>query len=120
MSDISKVNEMLYREVGERTVAVEEWRQLEHANDTDCTQVPMAVPLSWDTPSGEQTVYATKKPLGIQFRAEFPLKVKREPEGHGKEIGIRLGWVLKRINGIDVTTMSDINKVNEVLYREVG
>merc|ERR1719446_268812 len=92
-----------------------------NGNDSsEVPKVPVGVPLVWDTPTGERTVYATKKPLGVQFRAEFPLRVKREPIGHGKEIGVELGWILKRVNGIDVTVMTDIRKVNEILYREVG
>jgi len=112
--NMEEVNEILYREVGEKTMPVEELRR--HSLDP----VPRGVPLIWDTPSGERTVYARKKPLGVQFKAEFPLKVKREPEGHGKNIGIEVGWILKSVNGVDVTTMRDIKKINELLYSEVG
>merc|ERR1712070_540858 len=88
--------------------------------ETSTTPVAKGVSLTWDTPDGEQTVLATKRPLGVQFLAEFPLKVKREPEGHSKEIGVKKGWILKSVNGIDVTAMHDIAKVNEILYREIG
>merc|ERR1719235_1243691 len=115
MTDIRKVNEILYREVGEKTVPVEQWNQ--KAMEEQRTK---GIPLIWDTPKGRRVVYATRKPLGVQFRAEFPLKIKREPEGHGKEIGIKIGWILKSVNGFDVMTMTDIKKVNEILYREVG
>lgn len=116
MTDIKKVNEILYREVGEKTVPVEEWNQAL----TEPLRIPKGVPLVWGTPNGEQTVHASRKPLGVQFRAEFPLRVKREPEGHAREIGIKVGWILKSVNGFDVTAMTDIKKVNEILYREVG
>jgi len=115
MTDIRRVNEILYREVGEKTVPVEEWNQKAMEE-----QWIKGIPLIWDTPKGRRVVYATKKPLGVQFRAEFPLTIKREPEGHGKEIGLQVGWVLVEVNGTDVTAMTDINKVNEILYREVG
>merc|ERR1712232_1169212 len=88
--------------------------------DMGLENLPNGVPLVWDTAHGQRTVYATKKPLGVQFRAEFPLKVKREPEGHGKDIGIQMGWILRSVNSIDVTAMTDIGRVNEILYREVG
>merc|ERR1712232_1176471 len=118
MTDIRKVNEILHSEVGEKTVPVEEWNQ--DLLPTEPSRMPIGVPIVWNTPNGDQTVYATRKPLGVQFRAEFPLKIKREPEGHGKEIGIKVGWILKSVNGFDVTAMTDIKKVNEILYREVG
>jgi hypothetical protein len=78
------------------------------------------VPLIWDTLNGSKTVYATKKPLGVQFRAEFPLKIKCEPLGHGKELGLEVGWTLRSVKGVDVSKMTDIKKVNELLYQEVG
>jgi hypothetical protein len=56
----------------------------------------------------------------VQFRAEFPLKIKREPVGHGKELGLEVGWTLRSVNGVDVSKMTDIKKVNELLYREIG
>jgi hypothetical protein len=122
MNNINKVNEILYREVGEKTVPTEQWRQtaIEHSPEDAMEPQPKTVSLTWDTPAGEQTVYATKKPLGIQFKAEFPLQVKQEPQGHGKELGIKVGWILKCINGADVTVMSDINKVDQILHREIG
>jgi hypothetical protein len=118
--DFAEVRDILRKEVGEKTIPLEEWRRSELDAETQNSMVAGGVPLIWDTPDGERTVYATKKPLGVKFNAEFPLKVKREPEGHSKEIGIKKGWILKFVNGIDVTAMNDIAKVNEILYKEVG
>jgi hypothetical protein len=143
---IKEVNDILYREVGEKTVPLDQWRK--HAMDPEYSDgllsariaavtslllqpekmdpelpssvPPSGVPLVWDTPDGERTVHARKKPLGIQFKAEFPIIVDRKPVGHAEEIGIEIGWILKSVNGIDVATMQGISDVSEILYREVG
>jgi hypothetical protein len=116
MTDMNQVNEILYREVGEKTVPITQWSRPEPASERD----HKVVALTWDTPDGVRIVYARKKPLGVDFRAVFPLKVKREPEGHGKELGIEVGWILKAINGLDVSVMTDMSQLNEILYKEVG
>jgi hypothetical protein len=118
--DFAEVNNILYKEVGEKTIPLDQWKRSALDAEARDSMVAGGVPLIWDTPDGERTVYATKKPLGVQFKAEFPLKVKREPEGHSKELGVKKGWILKSVNGIDVTAMNDMAKVNEILYKEVG
>merc|ERR1740138_105756 len=118
--DIGEVNDILYREVGEKTIPLDKWRQSGLDAEEENASASLGVSLTWDTPDGERTVYATRRPLGVQFQAAFPLKVKREPEGHSKDIGVKKGWILKLVNGIDVTAMHDIAKVNEILYREIG
>merc|ERR1711988_1320611 len=118
MTDIGKVNEILYREVGEKTLSVEQWNDA--LVESEFPAPSKGIPLKWDTPRGPRTVYATKKPLGVQFSAEFPLKIKRSPVGHGKDLGLEVGWILTSVNGIDVTAMTDISKVSEILYSEVG
>lgn len=79
-----------------------------------------AVPLVWDTPDGERTVYATKGKLGVKFHAKFPLEVKCQPEGHGKELGIDAGWILKSVNGVDVTPGTDIDSVLRLHAKMTG
>jgi len=128
--DISQVSEVLYKEVGVETTPFV-------GESKPGKKPPLGVPLVWDTQQGERTVYATKKPLGVRFHAEFPLKVKHEPVGHGKELGIEMGWILKSVNGTivtgpsgfdpvlrlhgrDASCPSDLKTVDEVLYREVG
>jgi len=77
------------------------------------------VPMTWDTPRGDVTVHAIMKPLGLKFPSEVPLKISEEKEGHGKEIGVEVGWSLKNINGVDVSKMTDFTEVNSVLHAHV-
>lgn len=80
---------------------------------------PAGLPLVWQTHRGEQTTYATKKPLSICFDRDLPLKVT-EAEGHGKAIGISVGWILNAVNGIDVIEFSSFDEVEAVLQREIN
>jgi hypothetical protein len=76
--------------------------------------------MVWETPEGERTVYATRKPLGVEFHPNFPLTVKREPEGHGKELGVQVGWVLKLVNGVAVKPHSETDSVLRLHGRRSG
>jgi hypothetical protein len=79
----------------------------------------LEVPMTWGTGDGDKTVYAIRKPLGLKFPSELPLKISEENEGHGKEIGVLIGWELKNINGVDVSKMTDFKEVNDVLHANV-
>merc|ERR1712185_880272 len=63
------------------------------------------IPMRWDTGDGQEiTVFARRKPLGLVFeRGVLPIKITMESRGHGKDLGIRVGWILKSINNIDVS-----------------
>jgi hypothetical protein len=78
------------------------------------------VPLTWDTPSGIKTVYATEKVLGLQFSPSLPVKISREQKGHGKDLGVEVGWSLRSVNGVDVTCKTSFREVMKILHREVG
>jgi len=99
-------------------------RQVSHWRDAQPPPAPaQKVTLEWTTPTGVQSVEATKKPLGLNFnRDEMPIKVTGEQEshsGHGNDIGIRVGWVLKAVNGIDVTGLS-FHELDHLLHHEIG
>jgi hypothetical protein len=80
----------------------------------------LGVPLTWDTPSGIKTVYATEKVLGLQFSPSLPVKISREQEGHGKDLGVEVGWSLRSVNGVDITCKTSFREVMKILHREVG
>jgi hypothetical protein len=81
---------------------------------------PEGLPLTFDTGSGLSTVYATERPLGLQFyKNELPIKITGEKDGHGKDIGIQVGWTLVAINHVDITKWS-FDTVDHVLHNEVG
>jgi hypothetical protein len=75
----------------------------------------LEVPMTWESPRGDVTVYAIKKPLGLKFPSEAPIKILEESEGHGKEIGVEIGMSLKSINGERVDRIADFDKVNDIL-----
>jgi len=77
----------------------------------------MRMPLVWDTGQGEQTVYALSKPLGIRFNCVLPIKITHDNDGHGKDIGVKPGWVLKSINYVDLTRYTSFQEV-DVIFRE--
>jgi len=78
------------------------------------------VPLTWETASGLQTVMATRKPLGLSFFAdEVPVVIAEQSEGHGKDIGIQIGWKLKSINNVDVTQMT-FPELDHLFHFEIG
>merc|ERR1712023_238980 len=80
--------------------------------------------LTWKTPTGEEkTVVAKKKPLGLIFTAnQLPIKINEErPNGHGAEIGIKVGWVLTKINDTDITSKdTSFYEVDTMLHTVVG
>lgn len=81
---------------------------------------PARVGLTWETLEGAKTVYATKKPLGLFFhKDEMPIKLTRQSEGHAKDIGIRIGWVLKAINEVDISDKT-FYEVNHLFHDEIG
>jgi hypothetical protein len=109
-TNFKEVMQTLHKEVGLRP-------EPKHHNSTQRT---VLVPLTWDTPNGERTVYAAKKTLGLQFPSSLPVRTHHVQEGHGKDIGIEVGWILRKVNGIDVTRKTDFKEVMDILHREVG
>jgi len=84
---------------------------------------PVTIPLVWDTGRGDKTVWASKRPLGLHFnKGTLPIKITKEMEGHGKDIGIEVGWSLKSINGIDLTRYpsSQFQEVDDIFKGEVA
>lgn len=89
---------------------------------TEVGKLPGAIPLKFKTPAGaEETVWAMKKPLGLTFEKEVaPIKITQERDGHGKDIGVKVGWVLTAVNYIDVSKLTSFKEVETVLKAEIG
>jgi len=88
---------------------------------TQTHKLPPAITLTWDTGDGnEETVIATKKPLGLVFNQSLPIKITSEKDGHGKDIGIQVGWVLKNINGVDVLNSNSFADVQKIMHEQVN
>merc|ERR1712217_505876 len=62
----------------------------------------------------------THKPLGLVFNQSLPIKITSEKDGHGKDIGIQVGWVLKNINGIDVLNSNSFADVQKIMHEQVN
>jgi hypothetical protein len=79
----------------------------------------MGLPLTWETGNGKKTVFATRKPLGLLFDKEKPIRVIQDREGHGFDLGVREGWILTSINYVDIQWMN-FDEQNRLLHTEVG
>jgi len=68
----------------------------------------MGLPLTFSSPDGElHTVFALKQPLGLSYGRQDPvIKISANKEGHGKELGIEVGWTLVGIRYQDITGMA--------------
>jgi hypothetical protein len=90
--------------------------------DPDRQRTPRAeVGLTWKTPDGNTTaVLATKKPLGLKYKHQLPLVIDEESHGHGEELGIQIGWTLVAINGVEVSSLGDMDAVSKYLHEVVA
>jgi len=71
---------------------------------TQLVQEPPTIPLIFEVNGDDKRVNAIKdKPFGTRFNAEFPLMAKGIVKGHAKELGVQAGWILKSVDGVDVT-----------------
>jgi len=86
------------------------------------SMLPGGLPLTFITEIGkEKTVYAMQKPLGLIYDKELPILIKEERHGdHGSAIGVRKGWVLKKINHIDISQKTNFDEVNILMHRWVN
>lgn len=59
------------------------------------------------SPPGELTLHFTAAPLGMIFNSNvMPMAVKYDPcDGQAKQLGVKAGWVITRIDNVDVTRM---------------
>jgi len=86
-------------------------------------KLPGGIPLTWETGSGPpMTVWAFKKPLGLTFEKQLPIKITKERPGHGMEIGIKEGWELLKVNYKDVSASSGMtfDQVDTLLHEQLG
>jgi len=66
----------------------------------------MGLPLTFEAPNGDlHTVFALRKPLGLEFESRMPIKISEEKKGHGKELGVEIGWTLVGVKYQDITEM---------------
>jgi hypothetical protein len=77
----------------------------------------VTVRMTWDTPNGKETVHAAKLPLGVTFATDIPLTVVGV-EDHGRDIGVRVGWVLRVVNGNDLTGIASFDEAHGLLQAE--
>jgi len=78
------------------------------------------LPLTFDTPAGETlTVIALMKPLGLTYARQGPIEIGAEQNGHGKELGIQVGWKLVGIDYCDIT-QRNFDEVDKFLRRKEG
>jgi len=93
------------------------------AGQLGCTstwRMTPGLPLTFVTPSGETfTVFALKKPLQLSYGARQPIKVSKQRDGHGRELGIEVGWALQGIGYKDVTQMP-YEVADKLLHDRVG
>jgi hypothetical protein len=91
-----------------------------HIMHEEMCKLPGGVAMTWDIGDRrERTVWAMKKPLGIVFDKSLPITITTETPGHGYDIGIRKGWILKRVNYIDLTRKSTFEEADAVLLEEI-
>jgi len=94
-----------------------EMKLIGHVND-----LPLGVPMKWMRNAGVESdvVYAFEKPLGLTFMTKTPIKITEEKQGHGTDIGIKIGWELQEINYKDVRKMTTFDDVSTILREEIG
>jgi len=74
----------------------------------------LSVRLVFRDPSNKQLkdIEFTKAPVGIDIRKRSPMDVRRVYIGsHADKVGVRAGWVVEKINGIDWTKEPDGSKI---------
>jgi hypothetical protein len=63
---------------------------------------PFTLKMTWETQQGQILVtIATKKPLGLKFPSELPIKIHKELHAHGEELGIEVGWKLLELEEME-------------------
>jgi len=63
--------------------------------------------LQFTLPDGsEQSKEFIRKPLGLDFEKKMPITMKRVRDGGvGQELGIELGWIIKKVGEDDITSL---------------
>lgn len=86
----------------------------------------MGVPLTFhDKDGNDMTVFALKKPLMLAYEeptsrtSKTPIKITRDMDGHGKELGIEVGWTLAGIGYKDITDMP-FDDADKLLHEKVN
>lgn len=54
---------------------------------------------------GTQTIHFTERPLGLTFNEAMPIIVDRVDQ-HAAVLGVQVGWIVKEIDGHDITNMT--------------
>jgi hypothetical protein len=81
--------------------------------------IEVAVKLTWITDGGDRTVYATKRPLGVNFdKGHMPMTVMSlNPDSHAVELGILRDWTLKSVDDVDVSGAQSFDDGFSILIR---
>jgi hypothetical protein len=78
------------------------------------------VTIVWGTPEGDRTVHARRAPLGVHFKKHIPMVVSSvKPGSQAEEHGIRIDWVLKSVDGIDMNRMTSFKDGFKTLLHEL-
>lgn len=64
-----------------------------------------ALRVVFESKGAQHVVVFTQKPLGLTFRPEVPLVVEEASEAT-KRLGVREGWVVKKVNDQDISNCS--------------
>jgi hypothetical protein len=110
------------KEINNRNVAGLQFPEVDKMLKAEVDQLPGAIPLKWDTGRGEiATVYAYKRPLRLVFdKDRLPITITREVDGHGKDIGVKVGWKLVNVNYRDVSQVKSYAEAEDVMRAEVA
>jgi len=58
----------------------------------------------FSTKDGERTLSFTRRPLGMNFAHKEPIAItKVKPGGHAEELGVEIGWQIKKIGEKSIT-----------------
>jgi hypothetical protein len=111
----------ILKKVADIDISVMEFPQADKTLQENVAKLPGAIPLKWKDDKGKvQTVWAYKNPLGLTFdKMALPIQITKDTEGHGKDIGVKVGWVLTSVNFRDVSAMNSYAEVEGVLRDEV-
>lgn len=75
----------------------------------------------FDSESGEEhSVWVQHKPLGLTFNKGLPIIITGfKPDSYGEHLGIKLGWVLKSMNGQDISSQNSFEEGTELMARQM-
>lgn len=74
----------------------------------------------FDSECGEESVWVQHKPLGLTFNKGLPIIITGfKPDSYGEHLGVKLGWVLKSMNGQDIPSQSSFEEATKLMARQM-